>query len=116
VFSRWTKVVLVSVSPPVGPSSVPVTVTLSQAMASDLTNAGSVEESPGSPGPLDGLTLPHTVLESRACCHVTRIGPSGHQRGISFGLKRVEVGGEFLKIVAEEGCLRREKHLGDARS
>ena len=66
------KVVFVSVSPPVGPSSDSSRRKRSQAMAPGATKAGSVgQESPG-----DRSTLPQTVLVSRECCHVARIGPS----------------------------------------
>jgi hypothetical protein len=44
VFSRWMKVVAVSVSPPVGPSWAPATGSRSQGMASGATKAGSEEE------------------------------------------------------------------------
>src|SRR5882762_1050758 len=74
VFSRWMKVVFVRVSPPVGPFSVLATVTLSQGMAFGATKARSEEESPV-------FTKPQTVLVSRECCHVTRIGPTATTAG-----------------------------------
>src|SRR5574341_864120 len=69
VFSRWTKLVSESLSPPVGPSSRPTALSLSQATAPFLTNLGSVE------APL-GTVAAQTELVS-LYCHVARIVPPG---------------------------------------
>src|SRR5882757_5466085 len=68
-------VVRVSVSPPVGPSSAPATVTLSQATAPGATKLGSEEESPSGFEGEGPCTLHQTVLASRECCQVTCILP-----------------------------------------
>src|SRR6266404_8643456 len=80
------KVVSVSVSPPVGALSSQTTVSRSQAMAFGATKAASEEELPG-------FTWPQTVLESRECCHVARIGPTATTAGLvlfsnGLGLKK----------------------------
>ena len=99
------KVVSVSLSPPVGPSWAPTTVTRSQA------NGTRRDESRGrrrscwaSPAP-DGARVPRVLPRgaNRA---------SGHHLWIVF-LKRVgaeEVGGDLLIIVVEQGGLRREEY------
>ena len=66
VFTRWMKVVTVSLPPPVGPAWVPFFSTRSQGMAFSLTNARSKEKS---------FTRPQTVLVSLECCQAARMKP-----------------------------------------
>src|SRR5262245_55964184 len=63
VFNRCMKVVLVSLSPPVGPACAPITPARSQGIAPGVTNIGSDE---------DPITRPKTELVSRECCQVAR--------------------------------------------
>src|SRR3954447_12181495 len=77
VFTRWMNAVLVRVSPPVGPSSVPTTLSKTQAIAPGLTKAGSDEALPG-------FAWPHTVLASPEWCHVARITPRETSAGLEL--------------------------------
>src|SRR5262245_52827390 len=84
VFTRWTKVVGVSLSPPVGPSSIPTFTSRSQATAPRATKAESVKIL---------SALAQTLLVSRECCHVARIAPGATTPGpasgsCGFGLKK----------------------------
>src|SRR5438874_2190911 len=82
VFSRWIKVVIVSVSPPVGPTWTPAIGSRSQAMASGATNLASEE----------GIAVPpQTMLESFESCQVARILPNSDGlggTGLALGLKK----------------------------
>ena len=109
VFSRWMKVVTVSLSPPVGPSWAPTTSSRSQAIAPGSTKAGSEEEWLVRLAP-DGARVPGVL--PRGANHV-----SGHDLWISVILKRVgaeEVGDDLLIVVVEQGGLRREECPGEA--
>src|SRR6266568_2054473 len=78
VFSRWTKVVFVSVSPPVGPFWTPTSSSRSQATALLSTVTAPLPSGP------DGCSLAQIMLESR-CCHVTRIAPLATTFGSVLG-------------------------------
>src|SRR5262249_30020625 len=91
VWTRWMKVVGVSVSPPFGPSWAPAAGSRSQGMASSATKWGWDE----------GIAPPpQTVLESFECCHVARIVPCSTGLGLkkwvvtclSLSLNRVASG------------------------
>src|SRR4029453_7714885 len=100
VFTRWMKVVTVSVSPPVGPSWVPAIGSRSQGTAPSATNSGSKE----------GIARPpQTVLVSRECCHVARIVPFSDGLGLkkwvvtafSWSLNRVACGVKSIQAKPE---------------
>src|SRR5512139_3370646 len=78
VFTRWTKVVFVRVSPPVGPSLAPDTVSRSQATAPSLTKSGSV----ALVAVCSGVAKAQMVLVSKYC-HAARIVPP---TATTFGL------------------------------
>src|SRR5262245_45971789 len=75
VFNRWMKVVLVSLSPPVGPAWAPTsfTCTRSQGIAPGVTKFGSEEEA---------IARPQTVLVSLECCQVARTVPPSKGLGL----------------------------------
>ena len=114
------KVVFVSVSPPVGPSSAPTTVTWSQAI-------GTRRDESGVGGGITkitwniGISWPHLGPDGARVPRVLPCGANraiGHQRWIRIRLKRVGaevVGDELLIVVVEQGGLRREERIGDAR-
>jgi hypothetical protein len=66
------KVVLVSLSPPVGPGSVPTTWSRSQGIAPGSTKLGSEE----------AIAMAQTVLVSRECCQVARAMPLSSGLGL----------------------------------
>src|SRR4030095_2510019 len=100
VFSRWMKVVAVSVWPPVGPSWAPATGSRSQGMAPGATKSGSEEEI---------ARPPQTVLVSRECCHVARIVPFSNGLGLkkwvvtgfSWSFNKVACGVKRIRAEAE---------------
>src|SRR6266508_1071208 len=74
VFSRWTKVVFASLSPPVGPFWCPTASSRSQAIAFLSTVTA----------PLGWCTLAQTLLVSLSC-HVARMMPSATTFGSVLG-------------------------------
>ena len=83
------KVVSVSVSPPVGPSSAPTAWSKSQGIAPGATKAGSEEEA-------GAVAMAQTVLVSCECCHVAR---TCHHLTRSSAVGAEEVGDELLIVV-----------------
>ena len=100
VFSRWMKVVGVSLSPPVGPSLV------SNHLQQEPGNRARRDE--GGVGGVVGVATAQTVLVSRECCHVAR----GQAILIRVGAE--EVGDDLLHVVVEQGGLRPEECPGEA--
>ena len=89
VFSRWMKVVAVSVSPPLGPAWTPA---IGRMQPGDGTGRDEVATRC-----TEIAWPPQTMLESRESCHVARIVPS------SVGVGAEEVGGELLVMVGWTG-------------
>ena len=79
------------VSPPVGPTRVPTTCNLSQAIAPGVTDA-------------EATSFAQTVLVFRESCHVTRTGVSTSS---GLGLKKWVMSCSLL--VVEQRGLRREQ-------
>src|SRR5262245_54180758 len=67
------KVAAVGMLPPVGPTWTPAIGSLSQATAPSSTKSESVEAI---------ARPPHTMLESRECCHVARMVPFSSGLGL----------------------------------
>src|SRR5689334_21815153 len=83
VLIRWTNVVRLNLSPPVGPRSTPTAASRNHATASGRTNAGSVAKV------ATPVAAAHTALESFEDSHVARIAP--RSLGLGFGLKKCVV-------------------------